>query len=151
MSATIGIAIPAYGRGRHLRRTLESALSQTRPAKEIVVVDDCSPDETAEVAKSFEERGVKYFRNATNLGVPANYNESLGKLSADYVMILEDHDVLEPTFIEECAGLLDENAGISLVACWVAAIDEKSGRTLELFKPSFNRVQDGRKLAEYLV
>jgi glycosyltransferase involved in cell wall biosynthesis len=151
MSATIGIAIPAYGRGRHLRQTLESALNQTRPAYEIVVVDDCSPDETGEVAKSFEERGVKYFQNPANLGVPANYNESLGKLSTDYVMILEDHDVLEPTFIEECAAILDENAGVTLVACWIAIIDEKSGKTLEIFRPSFDRVQDGRKLAEYLV
>src|SRR5215813_4725681 len=138
MSATIGIAIPAYGRGRHLRQTLESALNQTRPAHEIVVVDDCSPDETCEVANSFAHRGVKYIRNARNLGVPDNYNESLKNLSADYVMILEDHDVLESTFVEKCAALLDEDADVTLIGCWIAAIAEDTGKTLEVFRPQWD-------------
>src|SRR5215468_903895 len=102
---SVGIAIPAYGRVRHLGLTLESALGQSRPVQEIVVVDDCSPDETGQVANSFAHRGVKYIRNARNLGIPDNYNESLKMLSADYVMILEDHDVLESTFVEKCAAL----------------------------------------------
>jgi len=151
LSTTVGIAIPAYGRGRHLRQTLESALAQTRAAKEIVVVDDCSPDETGEVARSLQNRGVRYVRNPVNLGVPENYNASLMQLSTDYVMILEDHDLLEPTFIEECAGLMDQHSDVKLVATWIAGIHEESGKVLQVFSPDFAHVQDGRRLAEYLV
>src|SRR5215471_10453609 len=151
MRGSVGIAIPAYGRGRHLAQTLESALGQSRPVQEIVVVDDCSPDETGEVAKSFAHRGVKYIRNAQNLGVPGNYNEGLKRLSTDYVMILEDHDLLESTFVEKCAALLDEDANVSLVGCWIAAIEEDTGKTVEVFRPKWDRLQDGSRLAEYLV
>ncbi len=151
MSGSIGIAIPAYGRGRHVAQTLESALAQTRPAKEIIVVDDCSPDDTGEVARSFASRGVQYCRNPFNLGVPANYNHSLAKLTSDYVMILEDHDVLEPTFIEQCAKLLDVHPEVMLVASWIAELEEQTERVLQVFRPPFEPLQDGRRLAEYLL
>jgi len=115
------------------------------------VVDDCSPDETAQVAESFSGRGVQYIRNQSNLGVPRNYNESLGKLTTDYVMILEDHDLLEPTFLEQCAELLDLYPDVTLVASWIAELDEQSGRVLRIFQSPFEMVQEGRKLAEYLI
>jgi glycosyltransferase involved in cell wall biosynthesis len=148
---SVGIAIPAYSRGRHLAQTLESVLGQSRVVQEVIVIDDCSPDETGEVARSFAHRGVKHVRNGRNLGVPVNYNESLKRLSTDYVMILEDHDLLEPAFTEKCAGLLDEDPEVTLVGCWIAGIDENSGKTKEVFRPRFNRLEDGRRLAEYLV
>jgi len=148
---SVGIAIPAYGRGRHLGQTLESILGQSRPVQEIILVDDCSPDETGEVANSFAHRGVKYIRNARNLGVPGNYNEGLKRLSTEYVMILEDHDLLESTFVEQCAALLDGDAEVTLVGCWIAAIAESNGRTVEVFRPKWDRLQDGNRLAEYLV
>src|SRR5215472_12094568 len=139
MRGSVGIAIPAYGRGHHLAQTLESVLGQSRPVQEIIVVDDCSPDETCEVANSFAHRGVKYIRNARNLGVPDNYNESLKNLSADYVMILEDHDVLESTFVEKCAALLDEDADVTLIGCWIAAIEENTGKTVQVLRPKWDR------------
>src|SRR5215472_15624347 len=151
MRGSVGIAIPAYARGRHLAQTLESALGQSRPVQEIVVVDDCSPDETGQVAKSFSGRGVQYVRNQSNLGVPRNYNESLGKLTTDYVMLLEDHDLLEPTFLEQCAELLDRYPDVTLVASSIAELDEHSGRVLQIFQSPFETLQDGRKLAEHLV
>lgn len=151
MTGTVGIAIPAYGRGRHLRETLESALRQTRRPSEIVVVDDCSPDETGEVARSFGSKGVVYVRNPVNLGVPANYNASLARLKTDYVMILEDHDVIDPTYVEKCAGILDEHADVALTATWIETIDEQTGKSLQVYSTDFDRVQEGRRLAEYLV
>jgi glycosyltransferase involved in cell wall biosynthesis len=119
--------------------------------QEIIVVDDSSPDETGQVANSFAQRGVKYVRNARNFGVPGNYNESLKRLSTDYVMILEDHDLLESTFVEKCAALLDEDADVTLVGCWIAAIEDDTGRTVEIFQPKWDRLQGGCRLAEYLV
>jgi glycosyltransferase involved in cell wall biosynthesis len=119
--------------------------------QEIIVVDDCSPDETGEVARSFAHCGVKYVRNARNLGVPGNYNESLRRLSTDYVMILEDHDLLDATFVEKCATLFDEDSDVTLVGCWIAAIEEDTGKTIEVFRPKWDRLQEGGRLAEYLV
>jgi glycosyltransferase involved in cell wall biosynthesis len=121
---SVGIAIPAYGRGSYLAATLESVLAQTRHAAEIVVVDDCSPDNTADVARAYEGRGVRLVRNPKNVGVPENYNVSLGLLKSDYVLILEDHDLLEPTFVEQCAAVLDAHPNVNLVFTSIAEMDE---------------------------
>src|SRR5260370_27315942 len=66
-------------------------------------------------------------------------------------MIMEAHDLLEPTCLEECAGLMDEHPDASLVGCWIAELEEDTGRTVQIFTPRFNRIQEGSKLAEYLV
>jgi glycosyltransferase involved in cell wall biosynthesis len=121
---SVGVAIPAYRRGHHLGAALDSLMRQTRRPSEIVVVDDCSPDNTGEVARSYADRGVTYVRNAQNAGVPANYNNSLGRLTSDYIFILEDHDVLQPTFIERCAGMLDANPEAVLAFTSIAEIDD---------------------------
>jgi len=123
-NTTVGIAIPAYKRGHHLAATLESALRQTRPADEIVIVDDCSPDNTRDVALAYASRGVRYVRNAVNFGVPENYNVSIDQLTSDYVFILEDHDLLAPTFVERCATALDQHPDANLAFTDIAEIDE---------------------------
>lgn len=151
MTPTIGIAIPAYGRGRHLRATLESVLAQTRPAKEIIVVDDVSPDETGEVAKSFSSAGVVYHRNEKNLGVPANLNEALSRTTTDYVMILEDHDILEPRFLEECAGLLDQHHEMTMATSDTIEIDEKTGEEIRVIRREFPTVQPVGDLARRIL
>jgi len=57
----ISIAIPAYNAERTLRETLESALNQTCPAHEVLVVDDGSKDRTEEIVRSFGDR-VRYIK-----------------------------------------------------------------------------------------
>ncbi len=150
MSTTIGVAIPAYGRGRFLAATLESVLGQTRPAAEIVVVDDCSPDNTAEIAMAYVDRGVRYIRNPRNLGVPENYNASLGRLTSDYVFILEDHDLLAPTFIEECAAILDSRPDVVMAFTAIGDIDE-SGTVKREHRLRYPRIFPGRILSKRLV
>src|SRR5438128_280237 len=78
VAGRISVCVPAYGRGRFLDRTLRSLLAQTRPASEIIVVDDCSPDDTSSIARAYAAKGVRYVRNSENLGVPVNYNHALG-------------------------------------------------------------------------
>src|SRR5581483_3827152 len=116
-NTTVGIAIPAYKRGHHLAATLESALRQTRPADEIVIVDDCSPDNTRDVALAYASRGVRYVRNAVDFGVPENYNVSIDQLTSDYVFILEDHDLLAPTFVDRRAPQCAPRKSIQSTGC----------------------------------
>ena len=61
-SHSVAIVITSHNYGRFLTECLESTLSQTCPATEIIVVDDSSTDNTREVAESFQNRGVQYLR-----------------------------------------------------------------------------------------
>jgi glycosyltransferase involved in cell wall biosynthesis len=153
MQGTVSICIPAY-RARFLEAAIESVLAQTRPVRELIIVDDFSPEDLGSVVASFQGSGIKglrYVQNSRNVGVPENYNLTLSMASSDYVMILGDHDVLCETFVEYCAGLLDTDPDINLVFSSIAEIDEEGQTVREQSWSQFPTVFPGQTLARYLV
>lgn len=95
---TVAVIIPTYNRAALLKQALESVLRQTRPADDVVVVDDGSSDATAAVVRRFQ-RQVRYVHQA-NAGKPAALNRGLRTITSDYVWIMDDDDVALPDAIE---------------------------------------------------
>lgn len=100
MSDLVSILIPAYKAEALVAETLRSAENQTWPRKEIIVVDDGSPDRTYEVAKRFESRSVKVVRQE-NGGAPAARNTALSLAQGDYIQWLDADDLLHPEKISK--------------------------------------------------
>jgi glycosyltransferase involved in cell wall biosynthesis len=95
------IVIPACNGERYLKLAIESALNQTRPGDEIVVVDDASTDGTAAICHPYElERHIKYFFNERSTGFVDAWNRAVAKASGDFVTILHQDDLLHPEYIE---------------------------------------------------
>ena len=90
----VSIAIPAFNAGATLRDTLRSVLAQTHPTLDIVVVDDGSTDDTAEVAASFGER-VRLIRQP-NAGISRTRNTSLQAARGEFIALLDADDLCEP-------------------------------------------------------
>lgn len=95
MKDLVSILIPAYKAEEFIAETVRSALSQSWSRKEIIVVDDGSPDRTYEVAKRFESVSVKVVRQE-NGGAPAARNKALGIAQGDYIQWLDADDILHP-------------------------------------------------------
>lgn len=74
---TASFVIPCYNLGHLLAECVDSILSQTYQDFEILIMDDCSPDNAAEVAATFADPRVRYFRNECNLGHLRNYNKGI--------------------------------------------------------------------------
>jgi len=106
MEPLVSILIPAYNSQEWLAPTIESALAQTWPKKEIIVVDDGSKDETLEIAKSFAARGVRVVAQ-TNQGAAAARNTAFAASQGDYIQWLDADDLLEPDKIEAQVRSLD--------------------------------------------
>jgi glycosyltransferase involved in cell wall biosynthesis len=97
---TFTIAIPARNGSNYLADAIRSALGQTRPADEILVVDDNSDDETAAIAKSREwGNRVKYYFNQTPTGFADAWNRAVAKATCDFVSILHQDDLLDPDYL----------------------------------------------------
>ncbi|MGI4854086.1 MAG: glycosyltransferase family 2 protein [Janthinobacterium lividum] len=88
--SSVAVIIPAYNRADLLLETLRSVLAQTRPADEIIVIDDGSADNTAEVAASFP--GVTVLRQA-NAGESAARNHGIHVATSEWVAFLDSDDV----------------------------------------------------------
>jgi len=94
----VSIIISAHNADKYLAATLNSVLQQTWPAIEIIVVNDGSTDNTAAIARSFENRGVKVISQA-NKGQDAALNYGYKNASGDYIKFLDSDDLLNPEMI----------------------------------------------------
>ena len=91
----VSILIPAYNAERWVAKAIRSALDQTWPRKEIIVVDDGSTDGTLSTARAFERGTVKVVTQP-NQGAPAARNRALDLAQGDYMQWLDADDLLEP-------------------------------------------------------
>jgi len=99
MEPLVSILIPAYNSEEWLALTIESALAQTWKKKEIIVVDDGSSDQTLQIAKSFEARGIRVVAQE-NQGAAAARNTAFAACQGDYIQWLDADDLLEPDKVE---------------------------------------------------
>jgi glycosyltransferase involved in cell wall biosynthesis len=91
----VSILIPAYNAAEWIANTLNSALAQTWPRTEIIVVDDGSKDATIEIARRFEPRGVRVIPQR-NQGASAARNNAFSQCHGDYIQWLDADDLLAP-------------------------------------------------------
>lgn len=99
-SLKVAVAIIAHNYGAFLEDCIESVLNQTLPATEIIVVDDASTDNTAEIAASFAADGVKYLR-VDFRNVHKTRQAGFEATSAPIVCFLDADDILSPDYLEQ--------------------------------------------------
>lgn len=107
MKPLVSILISAYNAEKTLAETLESAVGQSWPNKEIIVVDDGSRDGTVAVARQFASRGVRLI-STENRGLSAGVNTAYQHSRGDYIQFLDADDLLAPDKIERQLAALRE-------------------------------------------
>ena len=95
MQPLVSILIPAYNAEQWIADTIKSALGQTWPRKEIIVVDDGSTDQTVSVARQFDSAKVAVVTQE-NQGAPAARNKAFKLSQGDYIQWLDADDLLSP-------------------------------------------------------
>jgi glycosyltransferase involved in cell wall biosynthesis len=99
----VTIGIPTYNRANAtLPSTIHSALSQDYPNLEILVSDNCSPDNTEAIVGSLKDERLKYIRQKINIGSNKNYNACLEAAKGDYFLLLHDDDLIDDDFVSTC-------------------------------------------------
>lgn len=102
----VSVLIPCFNASNYLAITIESALAQTYPDFEVIVIDDGSTDDSAAIAARYP---VTLLRNWRNMGQAAALNTGLAHASCDYVAFLDADDLWHPTKLSRCVAALDSN------------------------------------------
>jgi glycosyltransferase involved in cell wall biosynthesis len=114
------VIIPAYNSAEVLPDALRSVEAQTSGDWEVVVCDDASSDDTADVAESFGER-VRVVRNERNLGPAGARNNALAAARGEFIALLDADDYWLPEYIAEQLALYEANEaeqpGVGIVSC----------------------------------
>src|ERR1700674_936435 len=108
--STVDVVIPCYNYARYLRSCVESVLSQRHVDVRVLIIDDASSDDTAEIAAdlAMSDPRVEFRQHKTNKGHIATYNEGLlGWSTADYLVLLSADDMLVHDSLMRATRIMD--------------------------------------------
>ncbi|MGQ9847756.1 MAG: glycosyltransferase, partial [Bacteroidales bacterium] len=111
--SSVSLIIANYNYGRFLAEAIESALRQTVIPEEILFIDDCSEDNSLEIAYRYKER-IKIVKNERNLGIVDNFNKAVSLTCGDYICILGADNRLRSDYIEKCKLALDTHPDVAI-------------------------------------
>lgn len=136
----VSVCMPTYNYARYLPEAIESVLSQDFSDFELLVIDDCSTDDTRAVVQRYADSDsrVVFSVNERNLGMVENWNHCLAMARGDYVRFLFGDDTLSrPDALGSMVACLDGDKDISLVGSPRNLIDDDSNllKTLSYFPP----------------
>ena len=128
----ISIGMPVYNGENFISAALESILSQSFPAFELIIADNASTDATPQLCQAYARRDkrIRYHRNPVNVGAAKNYNRVFALSAGQYFKWAAHDDLLAPTYVQRCVECLDQDPGVVLSFPRITYIDE-DGRALK--------------------
>lgn len=111
----VTIAIPTYNRAALLRGCIASALAQTYPHFEVLVSNNASPDDTAQILDQFSDPRLRVITQETNIGLLPNWNACLANARGDYIIFVSDDDRIFPALLDRCVALIDQHPQLPIV------------------------------------
>lgn len=149
--ARVSVCTPSYNCGAFVGKTIQSVLNQTYQDFEIIVVDDCSTDNSEEVIKSFKDPRIRFFRNEKNLGMVPNTNKAVRLARGEFVGILHPDDYYAPKMIETALKAFSENPDVGFTCSSYVVVDEDDKIVTEVklcdCNKTFKSKEEFKKLA----
>jgi glycosyltransferase involved in cell wall biosynthesis len=113
--AKVSVLMPTYNYAHYIEDAIQSVLGQTFTDFELIIVDNCSTDDTPViVTKYLSDQRVRYYKNETNIGPIGNFNKVLELGQGEYIKFLFSDDILLPTALEQFIKILDDHPNVSL-------------------------------------
>lgn len=108
----VSVIIPIYNAAPYLKEAIESITNQTYKNLEIILVDDCSTDNSFEIAESFKDERIKLYKNQKNLKISKTLNFAISKTKGEYIARMDADDISDLTRIEKQISFLENHQDI---------------------------------------
>lgn len=133
----VSVVLPTYNGSKHLAQSIQSILDQTLTDWELVIVDDCSSDETPIIIKAFTDPRIHYMRNGCNYKLPRSLNRGFSLCSGEYLTWTSDDNWYAPNALERMADVLDACPEFGLVCANRVLLDDNDDViTSQVLRPS---------------
>lgn len=129
----VSIIVPDYNNGRFLDDFIESVINSTVEPRELIIVDDGSTDESAEILQKYEHLCfLRILRFAKNEGLPAALNAGLDAAKGKYIMRADPDDILHPERIERQFVYMGLHPDTDVLGCNVWYFHHESGKDINI-------------------
>ncbi len=108
MNETVSIIMPSYNTAEYIPQTIDSVLAQTYRDWELIIVDDCSTDNTDEVVGRYKDPRIRYLKNDVNSGAAVSRNRALREAKGRYIAFLDSDDLWERDKLEAQLAFMKE-------------------------------------------
>lgn len=105
----VSIVMPSYNTGLYIKDSIESVLAQTHSDWELIIVDDCSTDNSVEVIESYGDPRIRLLRNEKNSGAAVSRNYALREARGRWIAFLDSDDTWAPEKLEKQLAFMKEN------------------------------------------
>lgn len=109
MNELVSIIMPSYNTAKFIAETIESVLAQTYTNWELIVVDDCSSDDTDAVVAGFDDPRIRYLKNEKNSGAAVSRNRALREAKGRWIAFLDSDDLWTCGKLEQQIRFMEEN------------------------------------------
>lgn len=110
MDELVSIIMPSYNTARFIGESIQSVLAQTYTNWELLIVDDCSTDNTDEIVQPFlSDERIKYFKNEKNSGAAVSRNKALREAKGKWIAFLDSDDLWLPEKLERQISFMTAN------------------------------------------
>ena len=125
---TVSVIVPNYNHAKYLKQRIDSILNQTYQDFELIILDDCSTDDSRTIINEYVSRvqNISSHYNSSNSGSAfKQWDHGVKKSKGEFIWIAESDDFAEPGFLEKALVILNKNKNIGLVYCNSKVIDEQ--------------------------
>jgi len=136
----VSIIMPTYNCAKFIGKTIESVIAQTYENWELIIVDDCSKDNTEEVVSKYKDNRIKYHRLKNNSGAAVARTEAMKKASGSYMAFLDSDDLWKKDKLEKQLEFMNKN-NYNFTCTEYEQIDEEGNK--------LNKVIKVKKRADY--
>lgn len=133
----VSIIVPVYNMGKYLRKCMNSLLNQDFSDYEIIIIDDCSIDNSDEIIKSYKDKRIMYIRNKKNMGIGYNRNLGITKAKGEYVCFIDPDDYVRRDFLSKMYNY-SKNNQLDLCVCDYCNVDEQDKKIREFHLSKFD-------------
>lgn len=109
MNDLVSIIMPSYNTAEYIAASIESVIQQSYPHWELIIVDDCSTDNSVEVIRSFDDSRIILLQNETNSGAALSRNYALREAKGKWIAFLDSDDLWAPEKLEKQLSFMTEN------------------------------------------
>ena len=127
----VSVIVPYWRMAGFVEETLRSIAAQTYPRIEVLLIHDGSFDPTDAVLHELATRYPITVLSQPNAGLGAARNFGIGQARGRYVLPLDSDNMIEPTFVERCVDVLEEDRDVAYVTAWSRYVDDQGEPLLE--------------------
>ena len=105
----VSIIMPSYNTGKFIKETINSVLNQTYNNWELIIVDDCSTDDTEEIVNAIKDNRIKFLKNSTNSGAAISRNKAIKEAKGKWIAFLDSDDLWKSEKLTKQIKFMKEN------------------------------------------